>query len=242
MAPTSAVPSRARMKRVRRSPRQAARGGVMLSGISVVPLHRDARGHGFPNIPGSTPNHLLRTMSELMKLPKIALLKPAEPIPVARTMTSCFHPGLVYPSLHSCSPTAKPGSIGSPSPVELPPIPPPLPGRSPNRWIVKRPRTKLRTAARHEMSSACKPSNVILAISSARRVWRWSSSPMLAEVPSRADRHISRLPLRLPIMGTRMNSSSTRRKTRHRARCSSSSPVNTRPMSETSSDGVDCGQ
>ena len=45
----------------------------------------------------------------------------------------------------------------------------------------------------------------------------------------RAPRHISRLPLRLVKVGTRMKSSSTRSKTVQRERCSSSSPVKTRP-------------
>lgn len=47
-----------------------------------------------------------------------------------------------------------------------------------------------------------------------RRVRRRSSSPMLAEVEKRAARFISRLPLRLRRIGTRMKSSSMRIKTR----------------------------
>jgi hypothetical protein len=46
------------------------------------------------------------------------------------------------------------------------------------------------------------------------RVNRRSSSPMLAEVEKRAARFISRFPLRFRRIGTRMNSSSIRTKTR----------------------------
>ena len=193
------------------------------------------------NSPGFNPAHRQRTIIELMNDPKTALLKPAAPIPVASTITSCFQPGLVYPSCHS-SPTPNPGSSANN------PIPPATvvefasatgtDPTSPRRCIVKRPRTKLINAARLEIRSACRPRSVILAVKSARRVSRWSSSPMLAEVPSRAERHISRLPLRLPIMGTRMNSSSTRWKTRQRARCSNNSPVKTSPTRLSRSEGV----
>lgn len=46
---------------------------------------------------------------------------------------------------------------------------------------------------------------------------------------NRAPKHISRLPLRLVRVGTRMNSSSTRRKTVQSERCSRSSPLKTSP-------------
>jgi len=86
IAPTNRLPSRARMKRVRRSPRHVATGAVMLSVVSST-LYPIIDEEGI-NIPGSMPNHLETTIIELMKLPRIALLNPALPIPVAKTMTN----------------------------------------------------------------------------------------------------------------------------------------------------------
>lgn len=219
IAPTRRVPINARTKRVTRSPRHAATGGVMLS--------------------GSMFHHRQMTTREHMKLPSTRALMPAAPIPVARTMTSCALPGRVVPSLHgslTLGSATVPGIVvfiaGKPLPA----------GTSPSRCVVMSPRKKESTAARQEMRRACRPSNVILATTSPLRTFRVSSSPSVAEVPSRAERHISRLPLRFPIIGTRMNNSSTRRNTRHRAQCSNNWPLNTSPMSANSSEGVDYRQ
>lgn len=84
MAPTSAVPNKARINSVIRSPRHAATGGVMLSGKSARLDEENKTVYS----PGSTLNHLDSTMRELINVPKTALLNPAEPIPVAKTMTS----------------------------------------------------------------------------------------------------------------------------------------------------------
>jgi hypothetical protein len=80
----------------------------------------------------------------------------------------------------------------------------------------------------------------MFAFKSAFRVFRLSSSPIFADVPNRAERHISRFPFKLPIMGTRMNSSSTLKKTVQRARCSRSSPVKIIPTRFRSNAGVAC--
>jgi len=83
IVPTSIEPSKARMNRVKRSPRHVATGAVILSVSQVTFQYLIMR-----NSPGSIPNHLATTIIELIKLPNIALLNPALPIPVAKTITS----------------------------------------------------------------------------------------------------------------------------------------------------------
>lgn len=83
IVPTSIEPSKARMNRVKRSPRHVATGAVMLSVVQSA-IQLLTKSHS----PGSIPNHLATTIIELIKLPNIALLNPALPIPVANTITS----------------------------------------------------------------------------------------------------------------------------------------------------------
>jgi DNA gyrase/topoisomerase IV subunit A len=106
---TNALPTRARMKRVRKSPRQAASGEAILSvcirttdnQLMVTDGRRVLKRF---DLPGLRPNHRQTTTSQLMKLPNTAELRLAVNIPVLRINMSCLAPGLVYPSVISSLP------------------------------------------------------------------------------------------------------------------------------------------